>query len=61
MFILLFSAINAHGDLFVTSASYISSKNRVMAVSLHMKPQSRSSVVIIRQKETAFIVVIIIV
>ena len=33
MFILLFSAINAHGDLFVrsTSASYIQSKDCVMA------------------------------
>ena len=58
MFILLFSAVNAHGDLFVRSASYISSKNRVMAVCLHVKPRSPSSVAIVRHKETGFIVII---
>ena len=53
-FILLFSAIHAHayGDLFVRSASYISSKNGVMAVCLHVKPQSSSSVAIVWRKET---------
>ena len=34
----------------------ISSKSHVMAVSLHMKPQSPSTFVTVRQKETGFIV-----
>ena len=55
-FTLLFSAVNAHRDLFVRSASYISSKDRMMAVCLHVKPRSPSSVGIVRQKEMGFIV-----
>ena len=34
----------------------ISIKSHVMAVSLHMKPQSPSTFVTVRQKETGFIV-----
>ena len=51
VFILLLSTVNAHGDLFVRSTSYISNKDHVMAVCLHVKLQSPSSVVIIQQKE----------
>ena len=35
----------------------ISSKSHVMAVSLHMKPQSPSTFVTVRQKETGLIVI----
>ena len=44
-FILFSSAVNAHGDSFVRSANYILSEDRVMAVCLHVKLQSPSSVV----------------
>ena len=42
-FILLFSIVHADGDIFVRSASYTSSKNRVMVVCFHMKLRSPSS------------------
>ena len=51
MFILLFSAVNAHGDLLVRFVSYISSKDHVMVVCLNIKPQSISSITIDRLKE----------
>ena len=54
MFILLFSAVNPHGNLFVRYPSYISSKDRVIVVCPHVKPQ-RASVAIVWQKETGFI------
>ena len=54
MFILLFSVVNPHGNLFVRYPSYISSKDCVMVVCLHVKLQ-RASVAIVWQKETGFI------
>ena len=54
-FILLFSAVNAHGDLFVRSASYISSQNGVMVVCVHVKPQNPSSVAIVWQKRSSYV------
>ena len=36
-FILLFGTVNAHGNLSVRSANYISSENRVMVVCLHVQ------------------------
>ena len=58
-YILLFSTVNAYGDSFVRSVSYISSKNRLMMVCLHVKPRSSSSVTIVQQKGKGFIVIII--
>ena len=56
-FILLVSTVNAHSDLFVRSASYISRKDCVMAVCFHIKPQRPSSVAIVQQqKEMGFMV-----
>ena len=60
-FTLLFSTVNVHGNLFVRSASDMSSKDCVMAVYLHVKLQSPSSVAIVWQKETVCIVIIIII
>ena len=58
MFILLFSAVNVHGDLFVRSANYTSRKDCVMVVCFHIKLQRPSSVAIVRQrKEIGFMII----
>ena len=60
-FTLLFITVNAHGDLFVRTASNISSKDCVMVLYLHVKLQGPSSVAIVWQKEMVYIVIIIII
>ena len=61
MFILSFSTVNTHGDLFVISASYISSKNQVSDGGLPPRETAKSLLSCDGPaKEMGFILVIII-